>query len=63
MAGRVEEDPPPVAARLVFRLDRAQPQQQRLGLVQIVDREIEVGLLRISGSLPGPVVAGVGQLP
>jgi len=44
--GRVEEDPPSVAARLVVRFDRAQAQQQRLGLVQVVECEVEVDVLR-----------------
>jgi hypothetical protein len=43
--GRVGEDPPPVAARLELGLGGAQLQHQRLGLVEVVDREVEVELL------------------
>jgi hypothetical protein len=43
--GRVGEDAPPAAARLGFWLCRAQLQDEGLGVVQVVDREVEVKLL------------------
>lgn len=45
MPGRIGEDPPPVLVRLVFRFARPQLEQLALGFVEVVDREVEVGLL------------------
>ena len=44
MPSRIGEDPPPIFTRLVIRLARAQLQQPGLGLVQVLDREVEVEL-------------------
>ncbi len=46
MTGWVGEDAPPVAARLEPRPGRAQLQQPGLGLVEVVNREVEVDPLR-----------------
>lgn len=57
MPGRVGEDTPPVSARLVLRFGRTQLQQQGLRLVEVLDREVEVALLRhgLPGSPRSPV--------
>lgn len=52
MAGRVREDPPPGTARLMVRLAGAHFEQPGLGSVQVLDREVEVELLR--NRLVGP---------
>lgn len=46
MAGWVIEHPPPSSTRLIFWLGRAQLQQQSFRLIKVVDREVEVELLR-----------------
>ncbi|SOF03325.1 hypothetical protein SAMN05446589_10621 [Streptomyces sp. OV198] len=45
MPGRISEDPPSVATRLVLRFGRAPLQQQGLRLVEVIDRDVEVALL------------------
>lgn len=57
MTGRVQQHPPPVAARLVVGPDRAEPQRQLLRGVKVLPPKVEVELLRhvLTGPLRGPV--------
>lgn len=52
MTGRVCEHPPPRVVRLLLRLACAVSQQGSLGEVEVVDLEVEVGLLRLLLSWP-----------
>lgn len=62
MARRVEEDPPPVPAGLGLRLARAQFQEQRIGLVEVVGIEVEMALLRHVFAGPGGGLVAVDPL-
>jgi hypothetical protein len=61
--GGVGEDAPPVVVRLELRLGCAQFQDQSFGLVEVVDREVEVELLRHHAlGWPGRCLVVVGSL-
>lgn len=62
MPGGVGEDAPLVTARLEVWLGGAQREEQGLGLVEVVDREVKVELLRYVLAGPAGWLVAVSSL-